>query len=186
MPTPRTRAESRGAGGGASVHADDGVSLLHVCFGERGVAAHFPGPLGWINEEVRPGFIAARWRPVHASSGQCRWTRAVSAVRCEGDKADSKGPWSVGGKHGAHAHLNERDEGLTIGPQTTLAQGISPHAPVILRSGAQLSGKGAIGRSGPADDEPNGPTRWLRPKWYGFLFFPIFLSNSQFKDSNCL
>jgi hypothetical protein len=72
MPTPRTRAESRGAGGGASVHADDGVSLLHVCFGERGVAAHFPGPLGWINEEVRPGFIAARWRPVHASSGQCR------------------------------------------------------------------------------------------------------------------
>jgi hypothetical protein len=54
------------------VHADDGVSLLHVCFGERGVAAHFPGPLGWINEEVRPGFIAARWRPVHASSGQCR------------------------------------------------------------------------------------------------------------------
>jgi hypothetical protein len=72
MPTPRTRAESRGTGDGASVCADDGVSLLPICFGERGVASLFPRPLGWINEEVWLGFIAVRWRPVRASSGQGR------------------------------------------------------------------------------------------------------------------
>jgi hypothetical protein len=56
---PRTRAESRGTDGGASVRADDGA-LLPVCFGEREAATLFPRPLGWIDKEVRPGFILPR------------------------------------------------------------------------------------------------------------------------------
>jgi hypothetical protein len=56
---PRTRAESRGTDGSASVRADDGA-LLPVCFGEREATTLFPRPLRWIDKEVRPGFILPR------------------------------------------------------------------------------------------------------------------------------